>query len=141
MAPESRSGCWAIILPIISSTRCFEPPCTPAKVRWGVSMCSICIVLFQVLPGIDALLAANIFFLVLDQLSIQTVGQQVNGGIHIGMFRFGNQVVAGDVQGTFGLLLQLVYLQSDLDADDLVEVPFEAGELFGYVITQSIGDI
>src|SRR5690554_5085482 len=103
MASESRSVCWAIILPISSSTRFFEPPGTPAKVSWGVSMFSICMVRFQVLPGIDALLAANMFFLVFDQLAIQTVGQQINSGIHVGMFRFGNQVVAGNVQRTFGL--------------------------------------
>src|SRR5690606_3594839 len=76
-----------------------------------------------------------------DQLAIQAVSQQVDGGIHVGMFRFGNQIVAGNVQGTFGLLLKLVHLQSDLNADDLVEMPLEAGHLFGNVITQCVGDI
>src|SRR5690606_32521985 len=93
------------------------------------------------LSVIDALLAANGLFLVFDQLAIEAIDQLVDGGIHIGVLRFGNQVGAGDVQRTFGLLLEFVHLKGYLGADDLVEVALQAAHLFGYVVAQSIGYI
>src|SRR5690554_1795616 len=141
MVSAFRWVCCAIRLPISSSTRFLEPPGTPAKVSWGVSTLSICMVCcFKPCRSL-ALLATNVFFLVLDQLSIKAIYQQVDGGIHVSVLCLGNQVGAGDVQRTFGFLLQFVHFKGDLRADDLVEMALQAVHLFGYVITQRIGYI
>src|SRR5690554_2411075 len=142
MVSAFRWVCWAIRLPISSSTRFLEPPGTPAKVSSGDRICFIsmlCRLVF--LSVVDSLLSTDVLFLVLDQLSVKTVDQQVDGGIHVGVFGFGNQVGSGHVQGTFGFLLQFVYLEGDLGADDLVEVAFQTCHLFGHVVTQGIGYI
>jgi len=72
--------------------------------------------LLETLSVIDALLASNVLFLVLDQLTIKAIHQLVNGGVHVGVLGLGHQISTGNVQGAFGFLLQLVHLKGDVGA-------------------------
>src|SRR5690606_3201517 len=120
MSWASRSGrSRATRLAICSSTRFLLPPGTFTRERAGVRMVSSRIIWEGLSASRGALQATQLLFLVLDQLSVEFVGQQVDGRIHIFVLGVGYYLTAGNVQGRFDLLLQLLDLHDDLHIGDL----------------------
>src|SRR5690606_17364278 len=105
----SSPGCSrAIRLAISSRTRFLLPPGAFTWERPGVRMLSSRIMELESADG-GALLPVEALLLGLDQLAVELVHQQVDGGIHVGVLRIGDHFAAGDVQGGLDLLLQLLH--------------------------------
>src|SRR5690606_13974605 len=76
-----------------------------------------------------ALFAVPAFFLGLDQLAVELVHQQIDGGVHVLVLRAGNHLATGNMQGSVDFLLQLFNLHDHLDIGDTVEVPLQSSKL------------
>src|SRR5688500_11839821 len=67
--------------------------------------------------------------LVAQDLPVELVGEEVDGGIQFLLVAFVVQVLAAHVQGHFGLLAQLVHGEDDVRVDHVVEMAADALEL------------
>jgi hypothetical protein len=85
------------------------------------------------------------FVFVLEHLSVEFVGQLVNGGIEIGMNTLGVQVFAFDMDAAFGFLALVfvfggVYRENDLHIDNLIKMARDTTQLGLYIGFESGGD-
>jgi len=93
------------------------------------------------LAGRGALQAFELLFIVLDELTVEFIGQQVDGSVHILVFGVGDDFAAGDVQGGFDLLFEFLDLHGHLYVGDLVEVAFQSAQFLADIVTQGVGHI
>jgi hypothetical protein len=84
---------------------------------------------------------AEVFFLVLDDLTIQLVNQTVNGCVHIGLGVCREQVSTVDMNGGFSFLDQFFDLQDDMNVHHLIKVPRQSGEFVVDVVPHRFSDV
>ena len=77
---------------------------------------------------------------VLLNLTVQLVGQNVDGSVEILVDRLDVNVLAGQMHGDLGLLLQFFHRLDHVHVDDMIEMTCNPLELAGNVITQRRGD-
>ena len=83
----------------------------------------------------------NGLLLLLKQLSIELIHELVDCNVEILFLSVGEEFGAPKVHLRFGLLSMFLKLKDDVDVDDLIGVPFEAGEFFVDVIANSVRDV
>lgn len=87
------------------------------------------------------LLPFEILLFVFDQLTVEFVDQQVDGRVHVLMFRIGYDLATGDAQGSFDLLLQFLDLHDHLNIGDLVEMALQTAQFLADIVAQGVGHI
>jgi len=76
------------------------------------------------------------FLFVLEDLAIQFVGQQINGGVHAFGHGFGMKTTPGDVDGRFRLVFDFLDGKDDVYRQQVIEVARGALELGLHVLAQ-----
>jgi hypothetical protein len=81
------------------------------------------------------------FFLVLLDLAVKSIGQRIDGGVHVGGLGVGvDGLVGGAMQRGFGLVQELFHAQGNGDVVQMLEMADYAVEFPGNVIVQGGGD-
>src|SRR5574343_225377 len=90
----------------------------------------------------DAVAATMILnlLLVFLNLTIQLVGQIIHRGIQIRVRAFDKDILTWNMQGDFGLLVQLLDAQHNMHVDDVIEMARDLLQLLAHVFADSGAD-
>src|ERR1700739_293615 len=83
-------------------------------------------------PALHGVMVCHLFLVLLDA-SIQLVGEQIDGGVHVLLGRVRMDRVTAHVQGRLGLLSQFLHRQYAMHVDDLLEMSSDALELLLHI--------
>ena len=72
--------------------------------------------------GTLRLMDIAVFFLVLDYLAVEFVGEAVNRCIHVGIFSLNKNILAAQVNIGFHDVFEFFHSHDDVDVDDMIEV-------------------
>ena len=97
--------------------------------------------LFSRVLGATAGAMALHFFLVLDHLPVQLVGQYIDRRVHIFMYGVGKDIGAVDMHGGFRLLPHLLNAENDMHIGHIVEMTLETLELVVDIVLQGISNV
>jgi hypothetical protein len=75
------------------------------------------------------------FCFVLDDLAVDFVGEQVDGGVQIAVSRGAMDIFAAQPHGDFSGMFQTFYRDDYLSVDDIVEMPRNPGYFVQHVFT------
>ena len=81
-----------------------------------------------------------LLLLVTDDLTIQCMNQRVNGGVHIGIGGFDEQITTIDVYIGFHVLVQLLDRKDDADINGVIKVSFDALQFVHDIVPDGWGN-
>jgi hypothetical protein len=77
----------------------------------------------------------------LQELPVELIDELVDRNVEILFLGVGEELGAPKMHLCFGLLPILFEFKDDVDVDDLIRVPFEAGEFIVNVVSNGVGDV